>query len=336
MKFPIWHTFSEVEERLLNQLFSIVKEAITDYDSKGETIKLNEEKWKNLHNGLSRELGVDQLFPRYYSYVSKQSTPVSGFFSWSYVCGEFVKSNFPSDYLDADRFIKERISFIELAMRYRYQEIEALNLDLTINLHKAKIRDSQTFLGVNIADRINVLNKNKNDIYSSQVDEINERFRRLGAPVTLHNGFIQVSNDEMIERNIAQPFWDLVADPLWKNVDIDMKEALDRRDSNDKDPALFAAKALESTIKIISDRKGWFTGKENGASNYIDNLVSKKNGRYIDSWEADILKDYFRKVRNPLGHGPGSDPMPILSTPQTDWAIEASMSWVRTLIRRLL
>ncbi len=114
-----------------------------------------------------------------------------------------------------------------------------------------------------------------------------------------------------------------------------MKEALDRRDSNDKDPAIFAAKALESAVKIISDSKGWTRNTEKGAAQYIDNLVSKANGRYLDVWEGDILKDYFRKVRNPVGHGPGSEPMPELTLEQTDWAIENAMSWVRALVRRM-
>jgi len=98
---------------------------------------------------------------------------------------------------------------------------------------------------------------------------------------------------------------------------------------------LFAAKALESAIKIVSDTKGWTRGTESGASHYVDNLVSKANGRFLSTWEGDMLKDYFRKVRNSLGHGPGSEPMPILSIPQTDWAIETAMSWVRTVVRRM-
>lgn len=43
-----------------------------------------------------------------------------------------------------------------------------------------------------------------------------------------------------------------------------MKEALDRRDSNSKDPALFASKALESAIKIVSERMGLTKGNEKG------------------------------------------------------------------------
>ncbi|MBM70055.1 MAG: hypothetical protein CME43_11325 [Haliea sp.] len=341
--FPIWKGFGELEKRLLNQLFGIVKEAIPYYDSNGKKIEANEVKWKTLHDRLSRELGVDELFTRYYSYTNQnalgQSIPVSGFFGWDYACEKFVKSDCPSDHHDPDRFIKERISFIELAMRWRYEEIEKINENLPEAILEAKLRDAIPKRGMRVpgsaVDGVKAWNKTQNESYSLLVEEVNERFRRARAPLTLHNGFIQVSTDEIIENNIAKPFWELVADPLWKNVDIDMKEALDRRDSNDKDPALFAAKALESAIKIVSDQKGWSTGSENGASNYIDNLVSKKNGRYIDPWEADILKDYFRKVRNSLGHGPGSEPMPSLSIPQTDWAIENAMSWVRTLIRRL-
>ncbi len=342
LNFPIWKDFSESETRLLNQLYSVVKEAIPYYTSDGEPIKESIAKWQTLHDNLARELGVDELFKRYYSYTSKnhlgQSVTVSGFFSWNYVCEKFVKSEYSSKINDPDTFMKERISFVELAMRIRYEELETVNASLPRALSQAKVRDANSKHRIHAnnstVERLTAWNQTLNDTYVSQVEEINERFRRAKAPLTLHNGFIQVSTDEVIERNIAKPFWNLVSEPLWKNVDLDMKEALDRRDSNDKDPAFFAAKALESAIKIISDQNGWSTGKENGASSYIDNLLSKKNGRYIESWESDILKDYFRKVRNTLGHGPGSSPMPVLSIEQTDWAIESSMSWIRALIRR--
>ena len=339
----IWQTFSEVEKRLLNQLFGVVRDVLPYYDSNGKVIETNKVKWKSLHDRLSRELGVDELSSRYYSLTNKkhlgQSVPVSGFFSWDYACEKFVKSEFSPELNNPDRFIKERISFIELAMRMRYEDLGVINANLPKALVEAKMRDSKSLRKTHpmnsTADRLKAWNQTLNDTYSFQVEEINERFRRVNASLTLHNGFIQVSTDELIEKSIAEPFWNIVSDPLWQNVDIDIKEALDRRDSNHKDPALFAAKALESAIKIVSDQRNLTSGNEKGASNYIDNLVSKHNGRYIDTWEADILKDYFRKVRNTLGHGPGSEPMPTLSIPQTDWAIETAMSWIRTLVRRL-
>ena len=340
---PIWQEYSEVEQRLLNQAFGIVKEALPYYNFDGKEIKENKSKWKSLHNQLARELGIDELSKRYYSYTQKnafgQEWPVDGSWGWNYVCEQFVKAPFPTGNLNPDRFVKERISFIELAMRLRGLEIEQLNTRLPQALADAAFRDRIPSRGIRVpggtVDEVKAWNKTQNAIFDAQVVELNERFRRAPAPLTYHNGFIQVSMDEVIERNIAKPFWDLVADPLWKNVDIDMKEALDRRDSNNKDPALFAAKALESAIKIISDNKGWTRGTESGASQYIDNLVSKANGVFLATWEGELLRDYFRKVRNSLGHGPGSDPMPVLSIPQTDWAIETAMSWVRTLIRRM-
>jgi hypothetical protein len=340
---PIWQEYTEVEQRLLNQAFGIVKEALPYYNTEGKEIEANKSKWKSLHDQLARELGVDELSQRYYSYTQKnplgQEFPVQGFWGWDYVCEQFVKAQFPTGHRDPDRFVKERISFIELAIRLRGGEIEQLNARLQQALSEAALRDRTPSRGIRIpgsaVDGVKAWNQTQNAIFDAQVMELNERFRRARAPLTYHNGFIQVSMDEVIERNIAKPFWDLVANPLWKNVDIDMKEALDRRDSNDKDPALFAAKALESAIKIVSDTKGWTRGTESGASQYVDNLVSKANGSFLAAWEGDMLRDYFRKVRNSLGHGPGSEPMPVLSIPQTDWAIETAMSWVRTLIRRM-
>ena len=134
---------------------------------------------------------------------------------------------------------------------------------------------------------------------------------------------------------VEKPFWDIVADPVWRNVDIDMQNAIDLRDNNGPNPVFHAAKALESTIKIISAQKGANNGKEKGAHNYIDNLRSERAGRFIEQWEADALKSVFTDIRNPHGHGPGPAPMPQLNPQQTDWVIENCMSWIKSLVRRL-
>ncbi|MBN2267756.1 MAG: hypothetical protein JW725_05475 [Candidatus Babeliaceae bacterium] len=339
---PIWSEYTEIEKRLLNQAFGIVKDALPYYNSEGKEIEANKTKWKTIHDRIARELGVNELSQRYYYYTQKNylgnEIPVSGYFSWDHVCGQFVNETFTGQ-TDPDRFIKERLSFVELALRLRGDEIAEANAELPKRIAEAAIRDKMPTRGLGIpgsaVDGVKAWNATLNSIYVSQVEELNERFRRAKAPLTYHNGFIQLALDETIEKNIAKPFWNLVADPLWKNVDIDMKEALDRRDSNDKDPAIFAAKALESAIKIISDTKGWTRGNEKGAAQYIDNLISKTNGSYLAAWEGEMLKDYFRKVRNTVGHGPGKEPMPELTLVQTDWAIETAMSWVRTLVRRM-
>ena len=336
---PIWQTYGELESRLLVQLIAVVKEALPYYTS-GKINETNKPKWKQLHDNLARELGVKELSPLYYSYTQKnglgQDFPVSGFYEWETVCERFVNGAFVST-ADPDRFMKERISFIELALRVRHDEITAINTNLPI-----WIKEQETRVLPYSAKRVPfsstaviASNREMNSRFSDLIVEVNERLRRAKVPISYHTGFFQFAVDQQIERVIAKPFWDLVDGALWKNVDIDMKEALDRRDSNDKDPAIFAAKALESAIMIVSDQKGWTRGTENGAAQYVDNLVSKANGGYIAPWEGEILKDYFRKVRNSLGHGPGSAPMPELTIIQTDWAIETAMSWIRTLVRRM-
>ena len=339
---PIWSQYTEIEQRLLNQAFGIVKDALPYYTSEGKENEKNKDKWKMLHDRLARELGVDELSKRYYSYTQKNALgrewPVSGWFSWDHVCNQFVKAKYIGQ-CDADRFIKERISFVELALRLRGEEVAHANSQLCVAVEQTAKRDATQRSSLRVpgsaVDGVKAWNSTMNSVFEGQITELNERFRRAKAPLTYHNGFIQLAMDQQIEKHVAKPFWDLVADPLWKNVDIDMKEALDRRDSNDKDPAIFAAKALESAIKIVSDTKGWTRNTENGAAQHVDNLVSKANGSYLSVWEGEMLKDYFRKVRNSLGHGPGSDPMPELTLAQTDWAIETAMSWVRTLVRRI-
>lgn len=346
-KYPIFSAYTDSERKLLTQTIGLAKEVFPHYDNEGKIHKPNQEKWKSIHNRLARELGLTALAQTWYSYTTKgydgKDWPVSGSYSWDVVCEQFVTQipPPPNKPFEPDGFVKERLSLIELIMRLRDEEVVAANGGLANLILTAKQRDSRANLGGGMrvpgssVDAVKHINSKMNAIFATQVEELNERFRRAGAPLTYHNGFIQVSVDPLIEENIATPFWALVADPTWKNVDLDMKEALDRRDSNDKDPAIFAARALESAIKIVSTTKGWNTGKENGAANFIDNLVSKANGGFLAVWEGDILRDYFKKVRNPLGHGAGVDPMHNLSPEQTDWAIETAMSWVRTIVRRM-
>ncbi len=171
--------------------------------------------------------------------------------------------------------------------------------------------------------------------FDDAVLELNNRLQDAGIPFHYHNGKFQHSTDRLTQANVHEPFWTLVSDPKWINVDLDMKEAIDRHDNNRSDAALSALMALESVIKIISTEKGWTRGTENGPSNYIDNLVSNTNGRFIDVWEADQLKSIFRNIRNPLSHGSGHEPQPTLRKQQEKWVIDWAMIWIKSLITRL-
>jgi hypothetical protein len=342
----LWQTCSAPELRLLVQSYRNIAEQVLPCWKDGKVVDSQTAKWKSIHDKLSMELGVKELSTRGYWYEANYAgNKYQQYYSYTIedICRNFVTQEFVSG-LDPDRFVKERLSFVELAFRLRDEELRELTSELPKRITEAQLRELQrtqsfrklgaTAVSEDVATGMRAANETVNAQFGQFVAELNERFRQAGAPLNYHNGFIQLTGDELAEKKIEGPFWKIVADPLWKNVDIDMKEALDRRDGGDRDPALYAAKALESAIKIISTEKGWTHGSERGAHNYIDNLGAAKNGSFIESWEIGALKAFFTSVRNPLGHGPGGEPMPQLTPQQTDWALETCMSWIKTLVAR--
>src|SRR5688500_15866224 len=88
------------------------------------------------------------------------------------------------------------------------------------------------------------------------------------------------------------------------------------------------------TITRYTAAQCWTTGNEKGAAYYVSNLVSQKNGRFIEVWESDMLTKMFSDVRNPFAHGPGQSLKPTLSPEQTNWTIETAMTWIKSLVRR--
>lgn len=334
------------EKTLFVQAYRLIDEQIWKYygyDKKvDETVK---ETWKLLHDRLSMEIGIKELSPVWYSYTADwmgKPHTYSGSYEWNTVVESWLNLNF-ADNLDPDMFVKRRLSFIELAFREREHQLAVINAMLPNTLQSAAFQDASprrglTIPGVNpktYVERAQEQNKLLNDTFAWQVHELNTRFEQAGVPLHYHNGFIQITQDALLQAQVEQPFWDLVRDPRWKNVDIDMKEALDRRDTGGRDPSFYAAKALESTIKIISDEKGWTRGTETGVGGYLNNLTSKANGSFIAPWEHESMQRFYTDVRNDLGHGPGSEQMPKFTDEQIDFSIEFCMSWIKSLISRL-
>ncbi len=335
----IWKTLEEPQRRLIVQGFRLVEEQVCPFYINGHESTEGKEFWTDVHARLSMELGLKSLSPLAYSYTSTwqgKASNVTGVWSIIKVCENWMLSPFDGS-IAADRFIKERISFVEICFRKRHEIINKLNAELPARIKAAKLRPVNTSgfrLPGDPAEGIKASNSALNVVFQASTNELNARFRQADCNLHYHNGFIQISDDELLASKIEEPFWSLLADAKWKNVDTDIKEAMDIRDTNGRDPAFFAARALESAIKIISDEKGWTHGGENGAHNYIDNLASKK-ATLIADWESRALKSFFTEVRNPLGHGPGNDPIHILSYQQTNWAIETCMTWIKSLILRM-
>jgi AbiJ N-terminal domain 4 len=328
----LWETFEETDRRFLVQAFRIISEQLYPYwTDDGKERPLAKAQWQSIHDKLSMELGLEELSPRTYLYNTGwagQTRTQVGFFTPADLCKNFVLASYDGS-VSADCFMKERMSLIEIAFRERAGELEATAARRLAQAREQLLRTVKGRIRVpgNPTRGMQALIDRENQEFRNAVDELNTPMRQAGYKLHYHNGFIQRSTDQIIEDLIEEPFWDLVSDAAWKNVDVDIKEAIDRRDNGDRDLAFYAARALESTIKIISDAKGWTHGGEKGANNYIDNLGSKRAGPFIESWERDMLKAFFTHVRNPLGHE--------LSPEQTDWAIEFCMCWIKSLIQRM-
>lgn len=352
---PLWTKFREQDRRFLVQAFRIIEEQVYPYYEGKKISEFAKGKWKTIHDLLSMEIGLKELSKRYYSLertFSGKKTTYSGHFEWNTVCEKFVCTTpnsaslmqYSADNDVVDQFMKERISFFEIAFREFNSDVRKSDEELPRRVLKSKNLSARGTGGaikvpnpgdVSVPTWPEVENFALHSRYKTAVEEFNTRARQANIPLHYHNGFVQITNDELINSEIEQPFWRIVSDPTWKNVDTDMKEALDRRDTGQRDPAFYAARALESAIKIISDEKGWTHGKEMGAHNYLDNLGSAKNGKFIEGWEKQALKDFFTNVRNPFAHAPGGAEMPELTPHQTDWAIETCMAWIKTLVQRI-
>jgi hypothetical protein len=142
-KRVLWEQYTETEARLLTQCFRIIAEQLIPYWFNGKESDTAKVKWKSLHDRLSMELGLDELAPRYYSFQTTmmgKSYTQSGFWTMDKVCKDFVCAKYTGA-VSPDRFMKERISFVELAFRLREEELAALNQDLTAKLAGAKLQD---------------------------------------------------------------------------------------------------------------------------------------------------------------------------------------------------
>lgn len=338
----MFSSVGQKETALFVQAYRIVNEQIWKYygyDKKvDESVKAI---WTGIHDRLSMEIGVKELSPKYYSYQTEwMGKPYtnSGWNDMNFVVEQWLNVKFTEN-MDPDMFVKRRLSFVELAFRTREEQVALANEEFSRLLAQAEMQDKMprkpTTLPGKRSDGVRAINEDMNRTFAANVHELNERLKQAGMPLHYHSGFIQITQDEQLQEQVEQPFWLLVKDAQWKNVSIDMAEAIDRRDTGGRDPSFYAAKALESTIKIICDIKKWTTHNEKGVSDFLNHLESKVNGAFIESWERQSMQRFYIDVRNDLGHGPGSKDMPNLTPQQIDQTIEFCMSWIKSLIKRL-
>jgi hypothetical protein len=321
------------------QSFRIINEQVWRYyGSDGKVDNSVKAIWTDIHDRLSMEIGVKELSPRYFpiqtQYMGKAGTNWTSF-EVNTVVENWLNARFTDD-LDADMFVKHRLSFVELAFRKRAEQVAQSEAELPKRLLQAKAVDPRIpkLYDLFSPEAIRARQEDMIRVFREIVNELNERLKQAGLPLHYHNGYLQIVQDEQVQNQIEQPFWNLVKEARWKNVSTGMAQAIDLRDNGGPDPSFHAAKALESAIKIICVIKGWTTGKEKGVSDFLNHLESKANGSFIEHWERQSMQRFYSDVRNEFGHGPGANAMPNFTPEQVDHTIEFCMSWIKSLIKR--
>jgi hypothetical protein len=336
---PMFQNVGKKESTFFVQSFRIINEQIWRYyGSDGKVDESVKAIWTDIHDRVSMEIGIKSLSPRFFpNQTLYMGNPVTNWtaFQMNTVVENWLTAHFTDD-LDADMFVKHRLSFVELAFRKRAEQVAQSEADLPKRLLQAKkfdVKGSRLF-DVFSPEAVITNQEDMTRVFRENVHELNERLKQAGMPLHYHNGHLQIVQDEQIQNQVEQPFWNLVKEARWKNVSTGMANAIDLRDNGGPDPSFHAAKALESAIKIICEIKGWATGEEKSVSGFLNHLESKANGSFIEPWERQSMQRFYSDVRNEFGHGPGAKEMPNFTPEQVDYTIEFCMSWIKSLINR--
>jgi AbiJ N-terminal domain 4 len=118
---PMWQTFDEPSRRLTVQTFQLLQQIVPYYANDGKELAEGKANWTQLHTRLARELGVQELSPIAWGYWA-QNYYCSGQHPIIKVCETWMLQPFDGS-IPADRFIKERLSLIELGFRQRGEEV---------------------------------------------------------------------------------------------------------------------------------------------------------------------------------------------------------------------
>ncbi|MBX3486658.1 MAG: hypothetical protein KF798_01990 [Candidatus Paracaedibacteraceae bacterium] len=236
----------------------------------------------------------------------------------------------------------DKMSLFELIFRemesHFINEIQFLGEQIPVyTIRSDYIKDLSQKSGTNYHnDGEELLSKSRGYLVSKQRalqlmrTEIKDRLKQHKLSLTYHNGFFQKDTDSLVEERVSTPFWELVSDSKYKNIETDMLTAFDRYESRERDSAFYAAKALESMIKIICKEKKIKSGNEKTANAYLNTLSSKQ---VIIKDEFDELTALFR-IRNWHGHGLGDEVMPKLTMEQELRFIHSAMLWIYNLSQR--
>ena len=183
------------------QAYRIFAEDLCPYWKDGKEDPYTKPIWTDVQSRLSRELGLASLSSLTYAYQTTwngNTQTHSGNWSFDKVCETWMLNPFSTNEHIADTYVKERLSFVELAFRQKEALVSMANASYPEALAKAKLADKvrpagRVYVPGKQADAVQVWNTNLNYVFRTAVDELNTRLRQAGCELDYHNGFIQRS-----------------------------------------------------------------------------------------------------------------------------------------------
>ena len=145
------------------------------------------------------------------------------------------------------------------------------------------------------------------------IDELNQRFRQHNLGYELVNGQIIRKDSELLVQETIAPAFSLLHDKRFSSAEDEMQKAFRfRKDGENAEAILNAAKAFESVMKVICSEMGYeYDADKDTAKNLIAHL--EKNAFYPPSLNTHIanirttLESALPTVRNKKsGHGAGT------------------------------
>ncbi len=171
---------------------------------------------------------------------------------------------------------------------------------------------------------------------SDAVSEINERCRRAGFGYRYENQMLARIDNELLHQVITRPALKILSDPRFSGADTEYREAHEHFKSSElRDCAVDCLNALESTMKIICDLKGWEYNRGARASDLLKILRNKELfPAYADGSFEQLfatLKSGLPALRNEVGgHGAGAE-VPRIPQYVATYALHLSGAKIRFL-----
>jgi uncharacterized protein DUF7014/AbiJ-like protein len=152
---------------------------------------------------------------------------------------------------------------------------------------------------------------------NAAIEELNERFRRAGFGYRFEDDSLIRIDNELMHQEVTLPALRLLSDPRFAGADEEFRAAHSHfKAGENKDCAVDALCAVESTMKAICDAKGWKYPKGARASDLLKVLRDKKLFPEFADQSFDqliaTLKSGLPSVRNQAGaHGQGAKPVEV-------------------------